>query len=88
MPMYEFECPECGERFEALSAVGTERETCRACGHEGCERVMSQINPIHRQLTANQRRRLEDKRGVNRDGARTRWKESMAKRRERKKPGA
>lgn len=41
MPMYEFRCEACGSRFEALVAAGTGSETCRACGAEGAERLMS-----------------------------------------------
>jgi putative FmdB family regulatory protein len=32
MPMYEFECEECGARFEELVAAGTDSVTCRQCG--------------------------------------------------------
>ena len=41
MPMYEFDCGDCGERFEDLVAVGTERTECRLCGSEKTERVLS-----------------------------------------------
>jgi putative FmdB family regulatory protein len=39
--MYEFRCGSCGERFEALVAVGTTTEECRLCGAAGAERVLS-----------------------------------------------
>lgn len=84
MPMYEFDCPECERRFESLSAAGTESAECPECGHAECPRVISAFNPIHRRMTANQRRRLEDKRGTDRGGARERWGKTMDKRRERK----
>jgi putative FmdB family regulatory protein len=41
MPIYEFRCGECGARFEALVAGGTENEDCRECGAPGAVRVMS-----------------------------------------------
>ena len=41
MPIYEFRCDECGERFEALVAAGTESAGCRNCGAEGATRVLS-----------------------------------------------
>ena len=41
MPIYEFRCDECGERFEALVAAGTESARCRNCGAEGAGRVLS-----------------------------------------------
>jgi len=85
VPIYEFECAECGERFEALVEAGTESAECISCGVAGAQRRLSSFG-TSRQPTASQRRRMEDKRGTNRDGARTRWKEGMAKRRG--KPGA
>jgi putative FmdB family regulatory protein len=41
MPIYEFRCGECGARFDALVAAGTEAETCRECATPGAVRVMS-----------------------------------------------
>jgi putative FmdB family regulatory protein len=41
VPIYEFRCGSCGERFEALVDVGTETEECRLCGAPGAERVLS-----------------------------------------------
>jgi putative FmdB family regulatory protein len=86
MPIYEFECGSCGERFEELVSAGTERVTCRACGAEGAERRLSSF-ALSRQPTAGQRRRMEDARGTSRDGARQRFKQGLAKARERKPGG-
>jgi putative FmdB family regulatory protein len=82
VPIYEFECAACGERFEELTAAGTEAATCPACGVEGAQRRLSSFG-LTRQPTPAQRRRMEDRRGTNRDGARQRFKADMAKRRER-----
>jgi putative FmdB family regulatory protein len=41
VPIYEFVCDACGERFEELVRVGTEATACRVCGAEGARRVMS-----------------------------------------------
>jgi putative FmdB family regulatory protein len=41
VPIYEFRCGSCGERFEALVDVGTTTEECRLCGAPGAERVLS-----------------------------------------------
>jgi len=84
MPIYEFECGACGDRFEELSQAGTESATCPACGKAGAERRLSSFG-LSRQPTANQRRRMEDRRGTNRDGAKERFKGSLAKARERKR---
>jgi putative FmdB family regulatory protein len=83
--MYDFECGACGERFESLEPVDTEVITCVKCGAEEAQRRLTSFGLITRQPTVNQRRRMEDARGTNRDGARQRWKASREKAR-RKKP--
>jgi putative FmdB family regulatory protein len=81
VPIYEFECGECGERFEELVPAGTEQATCPNCGTAGAERRLSSFG-LSRQPTAGQRRRMEDARGTNRDGARQRFKQGLSKARE------
>lgn len=83
MPIYEFACQSCGHRFEELvgSHVGMDAAdvACPECGSEKAERLLStSYAPLHRQLTPNQRRRLEDKRGTDRDGAKQRFKRQRA----------
>ena len=86
MPIYEFECEECGQRFEDLVAAGTETVPCPSCGVAGARRRLSTFGLTH-QPTPGQMRRMEDKRGTNRDGARQRFKANLAKqRREGKRP--
>jgi putative FmdB family regulatory protein len=41
VPIYEFRCESCGERFEALVDVGTKSAECRVCGTPGAVRVLS-----------------------------------------------
>ena len=43
MPLYEYECQECGNRFETLRPVdGDDAEVrCPACGAGGVERKLS-----------------------------------------------
>jgi putative FmdB family regulatory protein len=41
MPIYEFLCAGCGERFEELVAVDTESATCPVCRTKGADRVLS-----------------------------------------------
>ncbi|HEU4738927.1 MAG TPA: zinc ribbon domain-containing protein [Solirubrobacterales bacterium] len=44
MPIYEFECEECGERFEEL--VGAEAvAACPACRSERTRRLYSTVSP-------------------------------------------
>ena len=83
VPIYEFECRSCGHHFEELvgSHVGVETEDvrCPECGQAEVERLISSsYAPIHRQLTPGQKRRLEDKRGIDRGGAKERFKRQRA----------
>ena len=92
MPIYEFKCGSCGESFEELvgSHVGLEavEVNCPACGAAGVERQTSfSYTPIQRRMTANQKRRLEDGRGIDRDGAKERFARQRAAER-RSRPGA
>jgi len=41
MPIYEYRCHECGEKFEVLVFSHTERIICDKCGSEATERLMS-----------------------------------------------
>jgi putative FmdB family regulatory protein len=71
VPIYEFRCGACGERFEALVEPGTEWVECRDCGAERTDRVYSaQAAParlakyggeLRRQERANERLRAETK---------------------------
>ncbi len=83
MPIYEFACQSCGHRFEELvgSHVGVEAAdvVCPECGSAEVERLISSsYAPVHRQMTPNQRRRAEDKRGTDRGGAKERFKQQRA----------
>jgi putative FmdB family regulatory protein len=47
MPIYEFRCHSCGERFEALAEAGARSAPCRACGGAETVRVLSpQATPL------------------------------------------
>ena len=81
--MYDWECGSCGERFERLEPSGTETTACPACGADDARRRITGF-ATSRLPTVGQRRRMEDARGTNRDGARQRFKADMARRRERK----
>jgi putative FmdB family regulatory protein len=77
VPIYEFSCAACGERFEALVPPGTASTACPACGETDSERVMSlPAQPMRLAKSPRERRRLEDARGTSRDGANRRFKEA------------
>jgi putative FmdB family regulatory protein len=83
VPIYEFVCESCGHRFEELVGSHVGRQAgdvaCPECGSGKVERlVSSSYAPLHRQMTPNQKRRLEDKRGTDRGGARERFARQRA----------
>jgi putative FmdB family regulatory protein len=49
MPIYEFECDECGARFEELVAAGTAGVACPECGSARTRRLISAVSPPGRQ---------------------------------------
>lgn len=49
MPIYEFECEECGARFEELVAAGASGVACEACGSTRTRRLISAVSPPGRQ---------------------------------------
>ena len=48
-PIYEFECEECGVRFEELVAAETAGIACAACGSRRTHRLLSNVSPPGRQ---------------------------------------
>ena len=63
MPIYEYECEECGERFEEL--VGTERRCAAlpALRRRGGRRLISRVSPLGRQPRGAAVRSDESRRG-------------------------
>lgn len=47
MPLYEFKCPGCREKFEQLCQSGSDSFTCPTCGEEA-KRVYSTFCSSHR----------------------------------------
>ncbi len=76
MPIYEFECGRCGERFEELVPAGTASHACPACGAAGAGQRFSGFGTT-RQPTAAQKRRMEDRRATDRAGARERIQRNL-----------
>lgn len=48
MPIYEFECEKCGNRFEELLSAGAEALACPQCGAPASRRL-SPVSPASRQ---------------------------------------
>ncbi len=49
MPIYEFECEECGTCFEELVAAATAAAPCPECGSKRTRRLLSAVSPPGRQ---------------------------------------
>jgi putative FmdB family regulatory protein len=49
VPIYEFECEECGARFEELLAAAAAEAACPACGSGRVRRLYSSVSPPGRQ---------------------------------------
>jgi putative FmdB family regulatory protein len=49
MPIYEFECEGCGERFEELVASESTAVDCPSCGSRRARKLISQVSPPGRQ---------------------------------------
>ncbi len=49
MPIYEFECEECGNRFEELMPSEAAQVACPSCGSARVRRLMSAVAPPGRQ---------------------------------------
>lgn len=81
MPIYEFTCTACGERFEELMAAGTSRAACPACGAGRAERAISQVSPPARiGLRGAAARRSDAERRAREDRRRERAAEQREKR--------
>jgi len=62
VPVYEFECEECGNRFEELTASDERAIACPACGSERTRRLFSPVSPPSRQPRGAQVRSGESQR--------------------------
>jgi putative FmdB family regulatory protein len=80
MPIYEFECEGCGERFEELVAVEATAPVCPSCGAERARRLMSPVSPPGRQPRGAKVRSGESQRGEREAARQDRIVESRKKR--------
>jgi putative FmdB family regulatory protein len=83
MPLYDFECDACGERFEELTAADA-RPACPACGSADTRRLLSQISPPQRIGLRGVAARKSD---ATRKSREERRQEGFAKQREQRKQG-
>jgi putative FmdB family regulatory protein len=88
MPLYEFVCDACDERFEALVGLGTEAVECRVCGAGEAHRVLSaQAPPMHLVKPSGERRKQERANAKLRKQTKDRFKQARRRARERRRTG-
>ena len=79
MPIYEFECEECGARFEELVAAASSA-ACPSCGSERARRLYSAVSPPGRQPRGAAVRSGESRRRESEAGRQERLAQSRKKR--------
>jgi putative FmdB family regulatory protein len=52
MPIFEYQCRECGERFERIVRFPREAATCKHCGSKRVEQLLSTFAVVERPATA------------------------------------
>lgn len=83
MPIYEFDCSDCGRRFESLEPVGTESVACPDCGSQRTARAFSAPGaPMRLVKTPTGARRQEAKNAQLNASAKARFKEARRRARE------
>ena len=80
MPIYEFECEQCGRRFEELAPSDTRIIPCPECGSGKTRRLMSPVSPAGRQPRGAGVRSDESRRGEREAARGERIAESKRKR--------
>jgi putative FmdB family regulatory protein len=80
VPIYEFECEECGCRFEELVAAGVDAVPCAECGSGRTRRLISGFAPPGRQPRGARVRSDESRRSERESARQDRIAESRKKR--------
>jgi putative FmdB family regulatory protein len=80
MPIYEFECEECGTRFDELVAAEGAPPPCPECASEQVRRLISSFAPTPRQPRGAAVRSDESRRSEREAGHRERLARDRAKR--------
>jgi putative FmdB family regulatory protein len=88
MPIYEFDCAACGERFEDLVPAGTVSAKCKHCSSEETRRVLSAPMPTWRLVkTPGSARQQEIRNAKLHTDTKAKFKESRRKARDAKAKG-
>ena len=52
MPLYDYKCPACEERFEIHHSYSADAPPCPNCGHVGIQRIITQAPRISKGMNA------------------------------------
>jgi putative FmdB family regulatory protein len=80
LPIYEFECEQCGGRFDELVAVDAPAPLCPSCASVRVTRLISNVSPPGRQPRGGKVRSDESRRGEREAGHQERLARDRAKR--------
>jgi len=80
MPIYEFECEQCGCRFEELVSADDAAPPCPECGSLRSRRLISRVSPPGRQPRGAKVRSDESRRGERESAHQERLASDRAKR--------
>jgi putative FmdB family regulatory protein len=80
MPIYEFECEECGSRFDELVSAEAAPPPCPACASLRIRRLISIVSPAGRQPRGAGVRSDESRRSEREAGHKDRLARDLAKR--------
>jgi len=80
MPIYEFECDDCGELFEELMGAEAAAPACPSCGSAITRRLISPVSPPGRQPRGGRVRSDESRRSEREAARQDRIVESRKKR--------
>jgi putative FmdB family regulatory protein len=80
MPIFEFECEECGCRFDELLSGDAPGPPCADCGSERVRRLFSTVSPPGRQPRGPKVRSDESQRGEREAAHQERLGRDLAKR--------
>jgi putative FmdB family regulatory protein len=86
VPIYEFECEQCGSRFDELVAAEATAPPCPSCGARRSRRLLSTVAPPGRQPRGAKVRSDESRRGEREAGHRERLARDRAKRAKGERP--
>jgi putative FmdB family regulatory protein len=86
MPIYEFECEQCGRRFDELLAAEDRPPPCPTCGSDAVRRRLSDFSPPGRQPRGPGVRGEEARRREREAGHRERLARDRARRARGEKP--